>query len=390
MSAARGEFMGYARPSGRAGIRNRLVILSVCGLNGPGARKVAAALPDAVLVSSPYGRGHVGADAEFQARVLEGFATHPNAGAVLVIAPDRSLRERYQSAAEAAGRAAAGFSLQEVREDGEALVAGAVAAGRRLAAGLRAAGRAPCPVADLVLALECGHSDASSGIAANPLAGGLADRLIAAGGAAVIAETMEWTGTEDGLRARCATPELAARLDELVGARHAVARSAGLDIRLGNPGPQNHDGGITTLEEKALGAIAKGGSGPVVGVLAEGEPIPRRPGLNLMDTPCLSSESISSMVAAGAQIVLFTTGQGNPYASAVAPTIKLTANPETARRLPRQIDFDASEMFSGRAATGDLESGLFDLMLDVAEGRPTRAETAGEGDEVISRLGPSI
>ena len=371
-------------------MRNHLVILSVCGLNTAGARKVAAALPDAVFVSSPFGRGHVGADAAFQSRMLEGFATHPNTGAVLVMAPDRFLRERYQQAAEAAGRGAVGVSLQEVREDGEALVVGAVAAGRRLLAGLRAEARVPCPVADLALALECGHSDASSGIAANPLAGDLVDMLTGVGGAAIISETMEWTGTEDGLRARCAGPDIAERLDALVRARHAIARSAGVDVRLGNPGPQNHDGGITTLEEKSLGAVAKGGTGAIVGALAQGEAIPRRSGLHLMDTPCLSCESMSSMVAAGAQIVLFTTGQGNPYGSAVAPTIKLTANPETARRLPRQIDFDASGAFVGTAGRSDLAPALFDLMLDVADGRRTCAEIAGEGDEVISRLGPSI
>jgi altronate dehydratase large subunit len=382
--------MGFARPTGRPGVRNHLLILSVCGLNGPGARKVAAALPDAVLVSSPYGRGHVGVDAAFQVLMLDGFATHPNVGAVLVIAPDAALRRRYQDVAEEAGRVAAGVSLQEAHEDGGALVREAVAAGHRLAAALRVERRVPCAVADLVLALECGHSDASSGITSNPLAGHLVDALVAAGGAAILSETMEWTGTEAALRARCASAEVAARLDALVEARHGILRAAGGDFRHGNPGPQNHDGGITTLEEKSLGAIAKGGSGPIVCVLGQGERIPRRSGLHLMDSPCLSPESMSSMVAGGAQVVIFTTGQGNPYGSAIAPTIKLTANPDTALRMPRQIDFDASSAFTGDVSTGDLAPALFDLMLAVAEGRPPSAEIARECDEVISRLGPSI
>jgi altronate dehydratase large subunit len=238
--------------------------------------------------------------------------------------------------------------------------------------------------------MECGHSDASSGIVANPLAGDLADLLIAAGGAAVFSETLEWTGTEPSLYARCLTPEIAARLEALVTARHRIARDAGKNIRLGNPGPQNHDGGITTLEEKSHGAVSKGGTGPIAGALEQAEPLPETPGLYLMDTPTLSPESISSMVAGGAQLVIFTTGQGNPYGSAMAPTIKLTANPQTAARLPRQIDFDASAVFSGMRLRGELLPDLAGLVMQICEGATVSAETLEECDEAISRLLPSV
>ncbi|MCB1493778.1 MAG: UxaA family hydrolase [Rhodobiaceae bacterium] len=383
------DFPGYARAVGRPGIRNRLVVLSVCGLNAPGARKVAAALPGSVLISTPFGRGQVGPDKAFHDTMLERFGTHPNTGAVILLAADRAMRQRYQAAIQAAGRPVAGFSLQEEGEDGEILFDKAVAAGRDLQAVLDRQARVPCRVSDLVIAAECGHSDASSGIVANPLVGDLSDLVVAAGGAAVFSETLEWLGTEPGLCARCVSPEVADRLRELVAARHAIARAAGRDIRLGNPGPQNHEGGITTLEEKSLGAIAKGGTGPIAGALAQGEAIPG-PGLYAMDTPTLSPESISSMVAGGAQLVCFTTGHGNPYGSALAPTVKVTANPETAARLPRQIDFDASPAFTGTAARADLAADFAALVLDVCAGRATAAERADEGDEVISRQGPSI
>jgi len=390
MTALPGQFQGYPRRIGPAGVRNRLLILSTCGLNAPQARKLAATLPDAICVSSDFGRGQVGADRAFHTRMLTAFAAHPNVGGVLILAPDAGLRATFQDAADTAGRLTAGFSLQEEGEDSEAMLARAAGAGRALLGRLSKVSRGACPVADLVLAVECGHSDASSGIVANPLAGDVVDALGRAGGRAIISETLEWTGAEDSLFRRCADPATAARLRALIAARHAVARNAGHDVALGNPGPQNHAGGLTTLEEKSLGAIAKGGTGPIVGALAQGDPPGTAPGLYLMDSPALSPESISSMVAAGAQIVIFTTGHGNPYGSAIAPTIKLTANPETAARVPRQIDFDASRAFTGTVARGDLAGPLLDLFLAVAEGRETRAEALDECGEAISRLGPSI
>ena len=382
-------FQGYLRPTGRPGIRNRLVVLSMCGLNGPGARKVAAALPGSVLISSAYGRGQLGADKEFHRRMLAAFGTHPNAGAAVVLAADAEMRVSLQSRIEASGRPVAGFSLQEAEEDSGRLVPEAIEAGHRFQADLASHRSTPCDIRELVLAVECGHSDASSGITANPLVGDLVDALVAAGGSAVISETMEWLGTEPGLFARCATPEVATRLRALVEARHVIARQAGCDVRLGNPGPQNHSGGLTTLEEKSLGAISKGGTSTIVAALAEGEAV-ARPGLHLMDTPTLSPESISSMVAGGAQTVIFTTGHGNPYGSAMAPTLKVTANPATARRLPQQIDFDASLAFTGAMSRAELLPELAALIGQTCDGRLTAAERLDECDEVISRLGPSI
>jgi altronate dehydratase large subunit len=383
-----GVFMGYPRASGRAGVRNHLLVLSVCGLNSAGARKVAAGLPGAVTVLQPYGRGQLGADFDYQDAVLTRLAMHPNVGAVVLLAPDATIRRRYQDRIAVSGRPVAGFSLQEAGEDGERIVAEAIAAGRALQARLSDMPRNPVPVSDLVIAMECGHSDASSGILANPLAGDIADRITALGGAAVMSETMEWLGTEPSLMSRAA-PDVADRLRALVAARHAIALEAGKSLHLGNPGPQNHEGGITTLEEKSFGAVSKGGTGPIIGALAAAEPIPG-PGLYLMDTPTLSPESITAMVAGGAQVVIFTTGHGNPYGSAIAPTIKLTANPETAARLPRQIDFDASPGWMGQVRRSDLAERLFAHLLKVCSGASVAVERLEEGDEVLSRLGPSV
>jgi altronate dehydratase large subunit len=382
-------FQGYPRAKGRPGIRNHLVIVSMCGLNAPGARRVAAAVPEAVLISSPYGRGHVGADKVFHSHMLEAFATHPNTGAVVVLAPDKGVCDAICAKITETERPVSGFSLQSWGEDGTAMTTAAITAGRRLLAQVQAQPRQTCALRDIVIAAECGHSDASSGLVTNPLVGDLFDHYIAHGGAAVFAETLEWLGCEPGLYARCSDLEVADRLHALVRARHAITDATGHDIHVGNPGPQNHEGGITTLEEKSLGAISKGGTGPITGALAEGEAIPG-PGLHLMDTPTLSPESISSMVAAGSQIVCFTTGHGNPYGSALAPTLKLTGNPDTAARLPDQIDFDASDVFLGLRERATLLPDLIALVEAVSNGRPTWVERNGEGDEVISRLGPSV
>lgn len=376
-------FQGYRRASGRAGIRNRLLILCTCGLNAAQALKVAAALPEAALVLNLFGRGQVGDDLIYSQRMMRGFATHPNIGAVLVLAPDEAMRATYQDHARAAGRLAEGVSLEGVGEDGPALIARAIDIGHALTRTLDATERQDCPMSDLVLALECGHSDAYSGIVTNPLAGDLADAVVAAGGSAVFSETLEWLGTEPYLAARCRTPEIGARLLALAADRRAIAETAGKDLRIGNPGPQNHAGGLTTLEEKSLGAIRKGGTTEIVAALAAGETI-TEPGLNVMDTPTLSPESISAMVAAGAQLLCFTTGAGNAYGSAVAPTLKLTGNPDTATRLPNQID---------AVATLSGDRGLAALLtkaVAICEGAETAAERAGETFEVISRLGPSV
>lgn len=386
----RATYSGFRRSSGRPGIRNHLLILSVCGLNAAGARKVKSALPGSQLVSTSFGRGQLGADREFHDRLLAQLACHPNVGGVLVLAADRDMRQRYQSIISEHGRLCRGFSLQECGEDTVSLTASAIAAGGELQQQLARAERQSCAASTLAIAMECGHSDASSGMVSNPLCGQLADELISIGGAVVMSETVEWSGAEQELYLRCQNPGIAQRLQWLVLARHEIARAAGTDLTLGNPGPQNHAGGITTLVEKSRGAIAKGGTTSIVGALAQGESLPMSAGLYLMDTPALSPESISSMVASSAQLVLFTTGQGNPYGSAIAPTIKLSANPQTVRRVSHQIDFDASTAFVGKLSPGDLLPALNALVIRVCEGESVAVERLDEGDEVISRLSASV
>jgi len=249
--------------------------------------------------------------------------------------------------------------------------------------------RQACDASDLVVAVECGHSDATSGLVCNPLAGRMMELVVDAGGTAMFSETVEWTGAEHLLAQRAATPEVAAKIVAAVVERERMVRESGGDLRAQNPGPQNKAGGLTTIEEKALGAIAKGGRQTIQGVLAPAQR-PSAQGLFLMDTPFFSPESITAMVAAGAQLVCFTTGAGNSYASLVAPTLKMSAHPDTCARLTEQIDFPAAGVLAGTHSIETMAEEGFARLLDIASGSLTFGEIVGEGAEVVSRLGPSM
>ena len=382
-------FQGYRRPDGRVGVRNHVLVLAPTGLTARAAARIANLVYGTVCVVSGYGRGQIGADARLQFDTLAGLAANPNIAATLVVAAGADISQSYVDMLQSTGKRVAGLALPEVREDAIALVD----AGVRIAAGMvRDASRLrreTFSLADLCIAMECGHSDTTSGLAANPLVGRVSERVVAAGGKAIFSETVEWTGAEHVLARRAADIGLAARIQRAVVDRERLVRESGGNIRDQNPGPQNKAGGLTTIEEKALGAIAKGGDQPISGLLKAAE-APPRAGLYLMDTPYFSPESVTAMVAAGAQMVLFTTGAGNSYSSLVAPTVKVSANRSTFERLPEQIDIDASAILRGESTLDDMADEVLTSLVGIASGTLTFGEILGEGNEVVSRLGPSI
>ncbi len=384
------SFIGYERPHGRPGVRNHVVIISLSGLEHSTSRAIHALYPRTILIASTYGRGHVGDDLRFQRHMLKALATHPNVTGALVLGPDDKLVNEVGDALDAAGRVWNGLSLQACHEDRFAMIEQGARMVARIQHRVSRMKRSPQPISALAIAIECGHSDATSGLVANPLAGDLACWLVDQGGQAVFSETLEWIGTESILSKRAATPAVADAILQAIERRKETARAAGQDVQANNPGPQNHEGGITTLEEKSLGAIAKGGDQPIVGLLREGDVLPADPGLYLMDTPTFSPESITSMISTGAQIVLFTTGQGNPYGSALAPTVKISANPDTVGHVVEQIDVDASAVLEGTTTRESLIPSARETVLEIACGALTWSEVVGEKTESISRLGSSI
>jgi len=237
--------------------------------------------------------------------------------------------------------------------------------------------------------VECGHSDATSGLGANPLVGAAIDLLVDAGGKAVFGETIEWLGAEHLLARRAATPEIGRALVAAVARREAAVAVTGFDLTGNNPGQENIRGGLSTIEEKSLGAIAKGGTRPIQGVLAIGEE-PAAPGLHVMDAPAFSPESLTGFAASGAALMLFTTGAGNSFCNALAPTLKISVRPDTCAQLPHQIDFDGSDILAGRIEIAAAGRRLLDLIRATASGDLTWGEILDEGEETFIRTGGSL
>ena len=386
---SRDGFRGFHRPDGGIGVRNLTLVLSVSGVTGPAARRVGRSLATVRVVSFPFGSGQVGDDRALQDRVLVGMGRHPNVGAVLVIGDRVPRVEEIPAAIGESGKSVEAIALDDCGHDALTLADRGIRAAATLARQASRLRRRPAPLSALTIALECGRSDPSSGLVSNPLMGRVTDRLVDAGGSAVVGETIEWLGAEHLLAARAATPAVAEAIGAAVARRERAAVDAGVDLLGTNPGPTNIAAGLSTIEEKSLGAIAKAGSRPIQGVLAIGE-APGGAGLWVMDAPAYAPESLTGMVASGAQLVLFSTGPGNSFVSTLAPTIKISANPETAERLHQTIDFNAADVFRGTRDPAAAADDLLALVLEVASGTATWGEILDEGDEVISRLGPTL
>ena len=382
-------FLGYARARGAAGVRNYLLVLSIAGLTGPSARRVASALPGARLVTMPFGGGLLGDDHAQHLRALAGFACNPNVGAVLLIGSDPPKVDLLTETVRAHGTPVTAICLDDCGHDALTLSDRAIRAGARLLRTISRQRREPVALSQLFLGLECGRSDPSSGMVANPLIGRLTDLLLDQDASAVFGETIEWLGAEHLLARRAATPAVGDALVQSVLRREQLAIRQGVDLLGNNPGPTNIAAGLSTIEEKSLGAIAKSGRAAIKGVLRYAE-APAAPGLYAMDAPAYSPESLSGFVGAGAQLLLFSTGVGNSYVSTLSPTIKLSANPAAANRLGEQLDFDASAVFRGTASLDDAARDLLATVIDIASGTLTWGEILDEGDEVVSRLGEAL
>jgi altronate dehydratase large subunit len=384
------KFLGFPRRNGRAGIRNHLLVLGINGLIAPAARRIAQAIQGSKLVATPYGRGQIGPDKDMHFAQLAGLGAHPNIGATLIIGADRPAAEAVAEAIIArSAKQVAIITLDDVHEDSLALADRGIRLGGQLARTISAERRVPVSVSDLFIGIECGHSDATSGLVSNPLAGAVADRLIDLGGSAVIGETIEWLGAEHVLARRAAAPDVGQAIVSAVAEREKVVAAQGVDLLYNNPGHENVRGGLSTIEEKSLGAIAKAGNRPIRSLLSFAS-APATPGLHVMDGPNFSPESMTGFAAAGAQSMLFTTGAGNSFCSLLAPTIKISAHPSAVSALGEQIDFDASAALGGAATVDEIADKLLAHLIDVASGSATWGEIFAEGDECFARFGGSF
>ena len=382
-------FDGFRRSDGSVGVRNHMLVMSVTGLTGPTARRIGRAIPGARVVTTPFGSGLIGEDAELQKRALTAFGRHPNIGAALVIGGTPPFVESIAQAITASGKPTDALVLDDCDHDAITLTERGTRIAARMMREISGARRTRIELRELCLGMECGRSDPSSGLVSNPLVGCVVDAVVEAGGRAVFGETIEWLGAEHLLARRALDAGVARAIEDAVLRRERAAIAAGVDLLGRNPGPTNIAAGLSTIEEKSLGAIAKGGRAPIRGVVAIADPLPG-PGLYLMDAPAYAPESVGGLVASGAQIVLFTTGVGNSFVSGIAPTIKISANPAASARLKEQLDFDASDVFERKASLEHAAARLQQLVLDVASGTLTWGEVLDEGEDVVSRLGPAL
>jgi altronate hydrolase len=383
-------FLGYRRADGRVGTRNEIWIIPTVGCVGRTAEKIAARAAarhagrvDGIhAFAHPFGCSQLGDDLDGTRNLLAALASHPNAGGVLILGlgcESNQTSKLLPGIAEGAnvrtlGAQAAGDEIEE----GLALVDELVA----IAAQTR---REPVPLSALVLGVKCGGSDGFSGLTANPLVGRMSDAVTGAGGTAILTEIPEIFGAEQLLMARAADETVFDGIAGLVNGfkQYFTAHGEGLSD---NPSPGNIAGGITTLEEKSLGAVQKGGHAAVTDVIAYGARV-RRPGLTLLEAPGNDAVSSTALAAAGATAILFTTGRGTPLGFPV-PTIKIASNSDLARRKPGWIDFDAGSVLEEGFAPA--AEALLDTIRAVASGQETAAERNDEREIAIWKRGVTL
>lgn len=381
-------FQGYRRPDGRVGVRNIVAIVSAMDNTNACANRIADMVADAIAISTPFGRTQIGPDFEMTLRTLAGIGAHPNIAAVLVLGLSLTSANALADRIRPSGKPVEVLGLQEAGGTMALTMAGV-----RVAADLTVAAselkREACEFSDLVIGVECGGSDTTSGLASNPTVGLFADRFIDAGGTIILSEPAEFMGAEHILADRAVDPGDAQRIRDMVQWFEDEAKRHGVDMRGTNPTPDNIDGGLTTLEEKSLGAIAKGGSRPVVEVINYSE-VPAKRGLVIMNTPSAACESMTGLLGGGSHMIIFSTGRGNAIGAPVSPTVKITGNPHTASAMRENIDVDVSAIISESEPMETAAERLWGEMVKIAEGKLTRCEVLKEDQLSVSRFGPSV
>ncbi|MCV2394432.1 altronate dehydratase family protein [Actinotalea sp. M2MS4P-6] len=395
-SAAR-TFDGYRRSDGRWATRNYVGIVTSVNCSASTARLIADQFRGRVLDAYPNVDGVVALThdtgcglvptsegAQITLRTLRGYATHPNMAGLLVLGLGCEMLPAAGLLDGLALRDDLAVRTLTIQETGgiRATVRAGVAAIEEMLPGIDALRREPAPASALVLGLNCGGSDGYSGITANPALGRASDLLIAQGGASILAETPEVFGAEHLLLRRAVSPEVGRRLlDRLEWWKSYTASGGGTMDN--NPSPGNKAGGLTTILEKSLGAVAKAGSADLVAVHEYAEPVTEH-GLVFMDTPGYDPVSVTGIVAGGATVVVFTTGRGSVLGCKPAPSIKVATNSETFLRMREDMDLDAGRIVAGTATLDEVGEEIFDLILDVASGRQTVSEELDLGaDEFV-------
>lgn len=378
---------GWLRPDGRKGVRNLVLVVYTVECAKFVAHEIGRDEPDTQVIGFPgcY-------DNAYAIRLILALARHPNVGAVLAVGLGCEYTQpgRIAEVVRESGRPAENFFIQDLGGTRAGIREGKAIVHRLRDQINKEVEQVPMTAADLVVGCECGGSDGTSGLAGNPVVGRFFDRLVDAGGTAIFEEVVEMIGLRDILLQRAASPEAA----EALGATYDKALNYCQSVRQYSASPGNFAGGLSTIEEKSMGAFAKSGSRPIQGVIKVAER-PPRPGLWLLDsvpdphfmqfgyTNPNDTEGLMDLISAGAQIILFVTGRGSVIGSPIAPLLKITGNAQTYRRMEEDMDFDASPVLTGEATLDQRAEALFREIVRVASGAPSKPEALGHREYFI-------
>ncbi|BBU40819.1 galactarate dehydratase [Aeribacillus pallidus] len=377
------KIWGYRRENGRVGIRNHVVIMPVDDISNAAAEAVAKIVPGTLAIPHAYGRLQYGPDLDLFFKTIIGNCSNPNVAAVVVIGIEPNWTNRIVEEVQKTGKPVAGFSIE--RYGDLSTIEKAARTAQKFLQDASEIRREPVELSEILVSIKCGESDTTTGLGSCPTVGNVVDRLIDEGGTVLFGETSELTGGEHLIAERCATPEVKQKFLSLYQNYVEEIASKGVDLLGSQPTEGNIRGGLTTIEEKALGNIEKTGTKPVVDALGPAE-APVKAGLNFMDTSSAAAECITLMAAGRAVVHFFPTGQGNIIGHPIVPVIKLSANPITVSTMSEHIDVDVTGLLKREynlQQAGDL---LLDILIRTINGRLTAAETLGHREFVLTKL----
>ncbi len=378
-------FSGYRRENGRVGVRNHVIILPVDDLSNAACEAVANNIPHAMAIPHPYGRLQFGEDLELHFRTLIGTGANPNVAAVVVIGIENGWTQKIVDGIAATGKPVTGFGIEQ-HGDHDTIMRASKTAKEYLqwASELQ---REEAPLNELWVSTKCGESDTTSGCGANPTVGNAFDKMYPHGTTLLFGETSEITGGEHIVAARCRNDEVRERFMFMFNRyQDLIDRFKTSDLSDSQPTKGNIEGGLTTIEEKALGNITKIGKECMVdGVLDKAE-MPTGPGLWFMDSSSAAAEMVTLAAAGGYVVHFFPTGQGNIIGNPILPVIKLCANPRTVRTMSEHVDVDVSGLLRKEMTPSEAGDALLDCMFRTANGRLTAAEALGHREFVLTRL----
>ncbi len=375
---------GYRRENGRVGVRNHVLLIPVDDISNAAVTGVESLVRGTLAIPHPYGRLQFGADLDLTFDTLVGYGRNPNVAAAIVIGIEPNWSNHIAERIADTGKPVRAFSIE--RTGDLQTIADAARVAQGFVQDATELHREPVDWNEILVSTKCGESDTTSGLASNPTVGRVFDRLDAFGSTLIFGETTEVTGAEDKIVERCATPEVAARFRAAFDDYQALVTSQGVNLMGSQPTEGNIRGGLTTIEEKALGNVEKMGRCTVVGYLDQAEAPSGPAGLYFMDSSSAAAEMVTLCCAAGATLHLFTTGQGNIVGNPVLPTIKITANPLTVETMSEHIDVDVSGLLRFEYDLDGAADRAMEVMARTINGRLTCAETLRHDDFVLTKL----